>query len=71
MADDDFNATAPTWQDLRAPRGGDTDVEAWFESQGLQVLNEPNEATRDALMIPLQFLNTCLCQKAQVILAFH
>lgn len=47
MVGGDFNATAPTWQDLRAPRGGDTDVEAWFESQGLQVLNEPNEATHD------------------------
>ena len=48
MVGGDFNAIAPTWQDLGVSRGGDTDVEAWFEGQGLQVLNEPNEATHDA-----------------------
>ena len=47
MVGGDFNAVAPTWQDLGTPRGGDTDIKAWFEKQGLWVLNEPDEATHD------------------------
>ena len=48
MVGGDFNAVAPTWQDLGTPRGGDTDIEAWFEKQWLWVLNEPDEATHEA-----------------------